>query len=989
VTKARVSLATVLAIALLFVAGVPANSSELDPRVDAAVAVYRTAGAEQALPVFQQLVDVFKSSPQVHDYAATLHYVGECQWRLGRFDEARKYLDRALVVERGANDREGQGRTLNTLGLLTWDEGDYDQAINWFKSAGLVAASLGDKKLQGASLNNLSLVYDELGDYDVSLKQYQEVLQLYQGVDFPRGVGDTLGNIGGVHLLLGQFRLALGYYEQALQISERLESNTAMSQDHGNIALCLIGLGDIESAMPHFERAIELSRLAGMRQDEAYWTREKGNALIQQGQYDRGLELHRLAFGVYADIGAQAEQAEALHDTARLHLLLGDPDTAERNFNRSLELARTIGLARSVSSNLIALGDLQLRRKSYPAAAVLYEQARKRSAESGETMLLATSLLRLALVHREQAQLAQAAAEIDLALNIARESGARPVEAEGLLGRAEVQRRQQRLPEALKSYATAEAVLASIRDPDLLWQIHLGRARTYEAQGDITAAIDSLVAAVTLIESVRDRLQEPRFRAGYVDDKSEVYVELVRLQLQQGRTAEAFSNAERLRARSFAGHLAGRTSAALSPADRRTETMLMERVRHLQHSLAAEDDAGLPAYTQRARSRFSRELLLAEQEYQAFVDDHEQSRPPPDRLVAAEDLAGIERQLRDDEALLEYVVGHGSLTVFVVTNRGTTATTSVIRRADLDARIALFRDLVRRPGDDRWLKPAARLSSDLLASLGSDPLHRGVKRLFIVPHGTLNYLPFALLPTDGNGSSKLLLDRYTVAYLPAASALHAKTSPGLATQSLLAVAPARSRLRYAPEEARSIRTIYEPHAQALVGVVATESQFKNLAGDFRVLHLATHGLFNRINPLMSSLELEADGENDGLLQVHEVLGLRLDADLVTLSACETALGSGYFAEVPAGDEFVGMTRAFLTAGSDSVLATLWEVEDRASVALMKRFYKRMKDAGDTANAADALAGAQQDLRSDKDLAHPYYWAPYIVVGTINRRVAGG
>ena len=151
-----------------------------------------------------------------------------------------------------------------------------------------------------------------------------------------------------------------------------------------------------------------------------------------------------------------------------------------------------------------------------------------------------------------------------------------------------------------------------------------------------------------------------------------------------------------------------------------------------------------------------------------------------------------------------------------------------------------------------------------------------------------------------------------------------------------------------------------------------------------MLHLATHGVFNKVNPLLSGLELEADVDNDGLLQVHEVLGLRLHADLVTLSACETALGSGYFAEVPAGDEFVGMTRAFLAAGSSSVVATLWDVDDRASVTLMPRFYERLKQSSATESTADSLTRAQRELHASKALAHPYYWAPFVVVGPMSR-----
>ena len=184
------------------------------------------------------------------------------------------------------------------------------------------------------------------------------------------------------------------------------------------------------------------------------------------------------------------------------------------------------------------------------------------------------------------------------------------------------------------------------------------------------------------------------------------------------------------------------------------------------------------------------------------------------------------------------------------------------------------------------------------------------------------------------------------------------------------MAPARSRLRYAPAEARSINALFTPDSRLLIGNGATESQFKRLAGDFGMLHLATHGLFNKVNPLLSGLELEADADNDGLLQVHEVLGLRLNADLVTLSACETGLGSGYFAEVPAGDDFVGMTRAFLAAGSASVVATLWDVDDQASGTLMKRFYGRLKQSVDTESTADSLTRAQRELHASKSSGTP-------------------
>ena len=206
-------------------------------------------------------------------------------------------------------------------------------------------------------------MYDEQGDYDTSLKQYRQVLELYRGANFPRGVGDTLGNIGGVHLLLGHFREALGYYQQALKISEQLKSTASMSQDHGNIGLCLLGLGEVDAALVHLDQAIELATQAGMRQDKAYWLRAKGDGLVEKGRYDLGLQNYRAALAIYEKVGAQAELLEALHDSGRLHLLLGDSASAERDFRRALDMARSIGLDRGITLNLIALGDLEFRRK--------------------------------------------------------------------------------------------------------------------------------------------------------------------------------------------------------------------------------------------------------------------------------------------------------------------------------------------------------------------------------------------------------------------------------------------------------------------------------------------------------------------------------------------------------------------------------------------------------------------------------------------------
>ena len=886
-----------------------------------------------------------RQSGKRRDEAAAIHYIGESHWRLGNFDQARESLDRALTLETELRYRHGMGKTLNSLGLLEWDLGNYDAAKARFRRAGMIARQVGDPKLEGASLNNLGLVHDELGDYRTSLAQYDQALEIYGEVDFPRGVGDTLGNIGGVHLLLGRYQEGLDRYREALSISESMKSTASMSQDHGNIALCLLGLGEIDAAIEHFDKAIRLARDAGMRQDEAYWTRGKATALIQKGAYDQGLVLHKEALAVYEEVEAQAEAVEALHDMGQLYFLLGDLDSAEQNFERALAIANSIGLARGITSNLIALGDLQYRQDHLAAARESYEKAGSRAAESGEKYLVAAATLRLALVQREEKRFADSAATARRALETARAMGSPSLQAEAYLAIAEIERRQRQFASSLESYSAAAKAIESIGDPDLLWQIHFGRALAKKALGDREAAEKSLIAAIDVIEGVRSRLREQRFRAGYLQDKYDVYVELVRLQLELGRAEDAFITAERLRARNYAEQLGGRSPAPLSGDERHREDRLRGRIRQLQNALADELTQDAPTRRQLAVATMSQELVLAEQEYQSFLDDRMAITHASPLAGSLPDVNGVQSKLREGEALIEYVVGRDGVVAFVITSDRAFAKLLDVARADLDARIELLRDLLSRPAGRRWLEPARRLSAALIEPLQAEGWLAGVQQLYVVPHGVLNYLPFSLLPDRRGSEEKLLIDSYSVAFLPTAAVLMREAGPTTNPRTLLAMAPSRSRLRHAPEEVRTIDVMFRPHSQLLIGAQATESKFKSLAGNYSVLHLATHGQFNRLNPLMSGVELEADGAEDGLLQVHEVLGLRLSADLVTLSACDTALGSGYFAEVPAGDEFIGMTRAFLSAGSASVMATLWEVDDLSSVRLMQRFYTHLDRTG--------------------------------------------
>lgn len=956
----------------------------MDPRLGAAEQIYRQDGPAKALPEFELLLQLFRENDETRNVAIAEGYIGALHWRLGNFELSRLHLETALQLKREIGDRLQEGKTLNTLGLLEWDLGNFDQAIDRFLQASKIGKETGDRKLEGSALNNLSLVYDELGNYQTSLEQYQQVLKIYSDIDFPRGKSDTLGNIGGVYLLLGYFSKAADYYQQALEISKELESVPSMCQDHGNLGLSYTGTGKIDLALEHFDRALMFAVDAGMRQEQGIWLRGKANAQIKAGRYDLALEYHRSALDIYAEIDAPVLLLEALHDMGQLMLDLGDPASAEQYFERAIKMARSIGLSRAITTNLLALGDLQYRHQRSEAAAALYSQAIERSVESGEEGPHAQGLLRVAMVHIEQKHFSIAQQEIDQALAIARKTGASTVEAEALYMLAELTRLSGNPLSALVQYQAAGTLSAETGDPDLLWQIDYGRALAFVKTGEKEAAVEALLAAVRQIESVRNRLQEKRFRAGYIQDKHQVYIELVRLQLELGRTTDAFYTAERLRTWSFFEQSGLDETLELSAAKRHAGIELRERVRQLQQNLEAEQDLPASERRQLAIDTFSQELFFAEQNYQAFLDDNRK----PGMIGAAPETLVQETDMRDkllaNEALIEYVVGTDNITIFVMTQEKLHGLSMPARQIDLHSRLELLRDLLQERDSDLWKIPAASLSGTVLIPVLEKGWLKGVNHLYVVPHGMLNYLPFALLPVQLATEQDPVIDRFSLAYLPSAATLANRASNGDQTQSLLAMAPARSRLQNAREEVLSIASLFSPHSEMLVGDAATESAFKNNADQYRVLHLATHGYFNKLNPLLSGLQLEPDESNDGLLEVHEILELKLESDLVTLSACETGLGSGFFTEIPAGDDFVGMTRAFLQVGSAAVLATLWEVEDRSTVDLMKSFYRNLDAASVNKDKAAALASAQKTLRSSTKYKHPYYWAPFVLMVATNQ-----
>jgi CHAT domain-containing protein len=351
---------------------------------------------------------------------------------------------------------------------------------------------------------------------------------------------------------------------------------------------------------------------------------------------------------------------------------------------------------------------------------------------------------------------------------------------------------------------------------------------------------------------------------------------------------------------------------------------LGKQIRVLRRAL--EEEYALPQNQKRgpAIQLYSAELRQAERDYEMLLDAARVAESNTGRGDSVPSVPQIQHHLSDDTAVVEYVVGKQAVSILVVRSNSVIGLRVPITYESLSSRTELLRDLIsgKRP---EWVEPARGLRRLLVDPLRSRGNLAGIRQLLIVPDSVLNYIPFAALPVT---PLRFLGDEFTLAYLPAAGvlALDSKASG----RTLLAMAPSSTHLPNALAEVRGIGQIFGPSSRVVTGKEATKTLFKEIAGDYDYLHLATHGSLNRNAPSLSVLELEPDSENDGRLELYEIAGMKLNARLITLSACESGLGKGYFTETPGGDEFVGLTRAFLGAGGRNVLASLWAVNDEST-----------------------------------------------------------
>ncbi len=486
---------------------------------------------------------------------------------------------------------------------------------------------------------------------------------------------------------------------------------------------------------------------------------------------------------------------------------------------------------------------------------------------------------------------------------------------------------------------------------NLYWVTLYERGNLALKQGERDQAIRFLSQSIEAIESVRSTISFEAAKIGFAGDKQTVYASLISALVAAGDWNKAFIYAERAKARALVDLLAQRQDLAPPPAADDKVRELFARAStqesNVQFATSTEAVRGVKIVAD-ARSTLSN----VAPEAASLVSVH------------SVEIAAIAARLGANESLVDYYLQGDDLYAFVL--HGTSVRGAKLSAKGLDEDVRAFRDAIdHRSPQTKELsrKLFSRLVGPLLGTIqGTD--------LTIAPHGALHYLPFAAL-SDGEQD---LIDRFSIRLVPSASTLvYLKSDPPAKRGRLLALGnPDLGERKYdlpnAQTEAVAVAALF-PDSRALIRADASKSAVKELANGFSMLHFATHGRFDSGSPLSSGLYLAKGTEPDGVLTVGDLYSLRWDVDLVTLSACETGLG-----KIANGDDVIGLTRGFLYAGSRSIVASLWEVDDAATSHLMQSFYRNLEGH----NKREALRLAQIETR--QLYPQPWYWAAFNILG---------
>jgi CHAT domain-containing protein len=904
-------------------------------------------------------------------YARVVRLVGTDPVRTSRLAQA------AECIAGWLDDDGSRAQALRASGHVHYTGGKYEQALARYDAAvKLFRRARRDvdvaRTLNG-SLNSLI----KLGRYTDALAAARLARRIFERHGIALGLARLDTNVGNILCRRDRFAEGLAMFKRAHERLLALGEPQDVAAVLHNMAVCYINLNDFDKALETYRDA----RAHCERHEMALFVVQGDYNIAYvhylRGEYTTALELYRFARERCELAGDAYHSALCDLDRSEIYLELNLSDNAGELATRALTQFDALGMPYEAAKALTYLAlsasrqDLESGRKLFGRARALFTKER--------------NVLWLGLLDFYEALVLDRAGEHVRARPLCRQALARftraaipgrAVACELLLARLELQRGNLRGSE--RACHAAFERLAASDTPNLTYQAHAALGLVREAQGDRPRAYESFQKADRSLDQLRSHLQGDSLKVAFLEDKQAVYESLVSIGLAlgpaRGHVEDAFRFIEKAKSRSLADSIAFR-AGSLAPrvADSAAgEVQQLRQELHWHYRQAELQDGGSAKQSARRRESRRQRILALEKQLGHSLDD---VRRIDEEFAALQSgasvgLEDIRASLAPGTILLEYYQARGQIYACVVgPDRLDVVHLGAIARVRSIVRLLQFQLSKFRLGPDymnaleRQLRAAteAHLSSlhgALIAPLRH--LLRG-EHLVVVPHDVLHAVPFHAL-FDGE---RFLSDEFTISYAPSGSVYQlcrAKQARSDGGALIMGVSDAAT--PSIVEEVRAVAAAL-PESRLFLGSDATVGQLRAHGGGSRFVHIATHGMFRRDNPMFSSIRL-----GDGPLTVYDLYDLRLSAELVTLSGCGTGLS-----RVVGGDEQLGLVRGLLYAGARAVLLSLWDAHDSSTSEFMQSFYGHLR-AG--TSKARAVQQAMKEARGRHP--HPFYWAPFILVG---------
>jgi CHAT domain-containing protein len=850
------------------------------------------------------------------------------QAAIARFRKAHRALEEAIT-------RSGGLQALIYLGR-------YATAQSWARQARAIFERAGDSLRLARLDSNFANVLYRQDRFEEALALYRSAHRTLARVGAPLDVAIALRNLAVCLISLNHFDQALATYQHARRYTERHKLPLLVAEADYNIAYLYYLRGEYSRAIELYEATRRRCERLGDRYHQALCDLDQSELSLELNLTEDGARLGRHAFSRFDELGMHYEAAKALTWLAIAATQSGEPQQALHNFAHARHRFR-----REHNRPWLAL--LDLYEAIVRADDDRLHEARE-LAEAAQLVFLETSLMAKA-----------ALAELVLA-RVALRAGD-PATA------------QVWCHAALERLAVTQA-------PALRFQASFVLGQIAEAMGRGNAAVDAYLDAHAWLETIRTDLRADEIKIAFLKDKLVIYESLVAFALKGSprvSRAGAFTFIEQAKSRSLADLIAFRAHAmSARTAGARVPVRRLHQLREalnwcyreidIRELSADQPRTRIEALRARARqleneiARALTRIRVADTEYAALQN------------AGTADLPAVQASLGADEIVVEYYSARGALCACLIGRQSF----DIVPLGRLDevrehAQLLQFQLSKFRLGPEYQRQFAAVIAAATTAHLQAlyDRLIAPVRNrldgraLIVVPHGFLHYVPFHALH-DGTA---YLIDSAPICYAPSASVLHlCRQKRGGHKRAALVLGVADEATPHIDGEVNAVAAAL-PRSRVFKGRRATVARLKREAPRSGIIHVATHAAFRVDNPMFSAIQL-----GDAPLSLFDLYDLRISADLVTLSGCGTGLNA-----LIGGDELLGLVRGWLYAGAQSVVVSLWDVNDRSTAALMGRFYRRLRETPDRAAALrDAmLATREQD-------PHPYHWAPFVLIGARQR-----